>query len=271
MTEVNRSEPVIEFDRVALRFEKKIVLEDVSFVLERGETKIILGASGSGKSVLLKLSLGLLKPDSGRILVLGEEITRLDEGKLYPIRQKIGMVFQESALFDSLTVGENVGSVFEQTPEIPADEAERRVREALSFVGLERTFDLFPSELSGGMRRRVAIARAIVSRPEIVLYDSPTAGLDPVTATRIVTLLVRQRDVSQVSSLMVTHRVQDAWRMALSYYDPQQDRLLPANVDGNRRDTRTRFLVLRDGQIAFHGSLPELSKESNPYVQKFLA
>ena len=263
-------EPVVEFDRVTLSFGEKVVLEEISFLLERGETKVVLGATGSGKSLLLKLTMGLLKPDSGRIFVLGEEITRLNEEELFPIRQKIGMVFQEGALFDSLTVGENVGSVFERMPEIAPQEAERRVREALSFVGLEHTFDLFPVELSGGMRRRVAIARAIVGQPEVVLYDSPTAGLDPITATRIMTLIVKQRDMGQVSSLLVTHRVQDAWRMALSYYDPQQDKLLPANRDGSRRDTRTRFLVLREGGIAFHGSLRELGEEPDPYVQRFL-
>ncbi|MBI4464306.1 MAG: ATP-binding cassette domain-containing protein [Acidobacteria bacterium] len=263
-------DPVIEFDRVSLRFEEKIVLEEVSFHVERGETKIVLGATGSGKSLLLKLTMGLLKPDAGRIFVLGEEITSRTEEELFPIRQKIGMVFQEGALFDSLTVGENVGSVFERTPEMAPPEAERRVREALSFVGLEHTFDLFPSELSGGMRRRVAIARAIVGQPEIVLYDSPTAGLDPITATRIMTLIVKQRDTRQVSSLLVTHRVQDAWRMALSYYDPQQDKLLPTNHNGSRRETRTRFLVLREGGIAFHGSLRELGAAPDPYVQRFL-
>ena len=263
-------EPVVEFDRVTLSFEEKVVLEEISFLLERGETKVVLGATGSGKSLLLKLTMGLLKPDSGRIFVLGEEITHRNEEELFPVRQKIGMIFQEGALFDSLTVGENVGSVFERLPEMTPQETEKRVREALSFVDLGHTFDLFPSELSGGMRRRVAIARAIVGQPEIVLYDSPTAGLDPITATRIMTLIVKQRDVSQVSSLLVTHRVQDAWRMALSYYDPQQDKLLPANRDGSRRDTRTRFLVLREGGIAFHGSLREISTESDPYVQRFL-
>ncbi|MBI3895641.1 MAG: ATP-binding cassette domain-containing protein [Acidobacteria bacterium] len=262
--------PVIEFERVALAFEEKVVLEGISFFLERGETKIVLGATGSGKSLLLKLTMGLLKPDSGRIFVLGEEITRLSEEEMFPIRQKIGMVFQEGALFDSLTVGENVGSVFERVSEISHEESERRAREALSFVGLEHTFDLFPSEISGGMRRRVAIARAIVSQPEVVLYDSPTAGLDPITATRIMTLIVKQRDMRQVSSLLVTHRVQDAWRMALSYYDPVQNKLLPTTGNGSRHDTRTRFLVLRDGEIAFHGSLRELGAEPDPYVQKFL-
>ncbi len=271
MTEQKDQEIAVEFDRIALRFGDNVVLREVSFVLERGETKVLLGAAGSGKSALLKLTMGLFQPNAGRIVVLGQEITGLREEELFLVRQKVGMVFQEGALFDSLTVGENVGYVFERIPEVSSEEAERRVREALRFVELEHTFDLFPSQLSGGMRRRVAIARAVVGQPELVLYDSPTAGLDPITATRIMTLLVKQRDVSQVSSLLVTHRIQDAARMALSYYDPSQQRLLPANRNGARRDTHTRFLVLRDGEIAFHGTLEELFAQSDPYIQKFLA
>jgi len=261
---------VVEFDRVALRFEEKHVLQGVSFQLESGETKIILGAAGAGKSVVLKLTMGLLRPDSGRIFVLGEEITRLREEELFPVRQKLGMVFQEGALFDSLTVAENVGYVFGRMPQVSPEEAERRVREALRFVGLEHTLEQRPSELSGGMRRRVAIARALVGEPRILLYDSPTAGLDPITATLIMALVVKQRDVGRASSLLVTHRIQDALRLALSYYDPEREQLLPAGRDGGRRDTHTRFLVLRDGEIAFHGSVQELLAKQDPYVQRFL-
>lgn len=264
-------EVVVEFDRVALRFEEKIVLREVSFLLERGETKVILGVTGTGKSVLLKLTMGLLKPDSGRIFVLGEEITKLGEQELFRIRQKIGMVFQESALFDSLTVGENVGYIFDRFPQVTSMEAERRVQEALRFVELEQTTDLMPAELSGGMKRRVAIARAVIGQPQIMLYDSPTAGLDPITASHIMTLVVKQRDVSQVSSLLVTHRVQDAFLMALFYYDPRLEKLSPARVNGARRDTHTRFLMLREGDILFHGTLEEMTAQSNPYVRKFLA
>ncbi|MBI4464805.1 MAG: ATP-binding cassette domain-containing protein [Acidobacteria bacterium] len=263
-------EIVVEFDRVGLRFEEKIVLREVSFRLERGETKVVLGVTGSGKSILLKLTMGLLKPDSGRIFVLGEEITKLSEPELFPIRQKIGMVFQESALFDSLTVRENVGYVFEQSSQITPQEAERRVREALRFVELEPAMDLLPAELSGGMRRRVAIARAVVGQPQIILYDSPTAGLDPITASRIMTLVVKQRDVSQVSSLLVTQRVRDAFLMALYYYDPAQEKLLPARQDGALRDTHTRFLMLREGAILFHGTLEELIANGDPYVRRYL-
>jgi phospholipid/cholesterol/gamma-HCH transport system ATP-binding protein len=276
--ELQRNETVAEFERVTLRFEDKVALRDISFALERGETKVVLGAAGSGKSVLLKLTMGLLRPDEGRITVLGKEISHEYEEHLFELRRRLGMVFQEGALFDSLTVGENVGYVFERMPEVPADEAERRVREALRFVELEQTYDLFPSELSGGMRRRVAIARAVVGQPELMLYDSPTAGLDPITATRIMTLLVRQRDTRQVSSLLVTHRVQDAVLMARSYYDSRHEKLAAVDDNGVRgeapsagRLAHTRFLVLREGEAAFHGSLEELASKSDPYLQKFLA
>jgi len=232
---------------------------------------VLLGVTGSGKSVVLKLTMGLLKPDSGRIFVLGEEITKLSEEQLFAVRQKIGMVFQESALFDSLTVGENVGYVFGRLQEVTPEEAERRVRDALRFVELEQTVDLMPSELSGGMRRRVAIARALIGQPPVMLYDSPTAGLDPITASRIMTLIIKQRDVSQVSSLLVTHRIQDAFLMALSQYDSRQEKLLPASQNGKLRDTRTRFLMLHDGGILFHGTLEELRAQKDPYVRKFLA
>jgi phospholipid/cholesterol/gamma-HCH transport system ATP-binding protein len=275
LMELHKSETVAEVERVTLRFEDKVALRDISFTLERGETKVVLGAAGSGKSVLLKLTMGLLRPDEGRITVLGEEISQQTEEHLFELRRRIGMVFQEGALFDSLTVAENVGYVFERMPEVAAEEAERRVREALRFVELEETYDLFPSELSGGMRRRVAIARAVVGQPELMLYDSPTAGLDPITATRIMTLLVRQRDTRQVSSLLVTHRVQDAVLMARSYYDPRRERLAPVGENGGDsaaagRLAHTRFLVLREGETAFHGSLEELASQRDAYLQKFL-
>lgn len=271
MREQPAQETAVEFERVTLRLETKLVLRDISFVLQHGETKIVLGAAGSGKSVLLKLTMGLFQPDSGRITVLGQEITHQSEEELFAVRRKVGMVFQEGALFDSLTIGENVGYVFERLPEVSLEEAERRVREALRFVELEHTFDLYPSQLSGGMRRRVAIARAVVGQPELMLYDSPTAGLDPITAARIMTLVVKQRDAGQVSSLLVTHRVQNAIQMARSYYDPRQEKLLPVGQDGARRDTHTRFLVLREGEIVFHGPLEELAAQRDPYLQEFLA
>ena len=260
----------VEFDDVSISFEGKPVLHNISLRLEHGETKIILGAAGSGKSVLLKLTLGLLEPDSGRISVLGQEITGRNEQELFAVRQRVGMVFQEGALFDSLTVSENVNYALEQAGVAP-DESERKVREALRFVELEQTMDQFPSELSGGMRRRVAIARAVVSQPEIMLYDSPTAGLDPITAYRIIELVIKQRDASAVSSFLVTHRLQDGYAVANMRFDPEHGELLPIGKNGAQRETHTRFLVLREGEIAFHGRLEDLIAERDPYLQKFLA
>ena len=264
-------ETVIEFERVAIGFDGKAVLEDISFQLARGETKVVLGAAASGKSVLLKMTMGLLAPDAGRIHVLGSELTGLSEEEMVAVRRRIGMVFQEGALFDSLTVGENVGYALERM-KLSAEETEHRVREALRFVELEHTIDQLPSELSGGMRRRVAIARALVSQPELMLYDSPTAGLDPITAQRIVTLLIKQRDLRQVSALLVTHRLQDAFEIASFFFDSVQQKLVPASGGAAAgHDTRTRFLVLRDGEIAFHGTLRDLLAARDPYLQKFLA
>ena len=261
----------VEFENVSISFEGKTVLHNISLQLEHGETKIILGAAGSGKSVLLKLTLGLLEPDSGSISVLGQQINGRMEQELFAVRQRIGMVFQEGALFDSLTVSENVSYALEQAGETTPEETDRRVREALRFVELEQTMDQFPSELSGGMRRRVAIARAVVSQPEIMLYDSPTAGLDPITAYRIIELVIKQRDASAVSSFLVTHRLQDGYAVANMRFDPEHGALLPVGKNGARRETHTRFLVLRDGEIVFHGKLEELVAERDPYLQKFLA
>src|ERR1700675_4954041 len=225
---VNVKEPgrvAIRFENVTLAFDDKVVLDDISFGLPHGETKAIFGVAGSGKSTILKLALGLMKPDSGRIYALGEEVTEMTENALFDLRRQIGMVFQESALFDSRTVRENVAFRLMEEGSVPEDEIERRVREALSFVELERTIDMFPSELSGGMRRRVAIARAIITQPEVILYDSPTGGLDPVTSTTIVELIVKQRDVYKTSSLMVTHRLQDAFIMATHFFDRQSNEM----------------------------------------------
>src|SRR5579864_9561704 len=209
----------IEFEDVHVAFENNDVLRGVSFHLPFGETKALFGVAGSGKSTILKLALGLLKPDSGRITVLGNEVTQLQEQDLFPMRAHLGMVFQESALFDSLTVRENVAYSLTEEHGIYSEEIDRRVREALRFVELEHTLDLLPSELSGGMRRRVAIARAIITHPELLLYDSPTGGLDPVTSNTIIELIVKQRDVYKTSSLLVTHRLQDAFTMASHQFD----------------------------------------------------
>jgi phospholipid/cholesterol/gamma-HCH transport system ATP-binding protein len=262
-------EPVITFQDVRIAFEQP-VLEGISFQLPRGETKILLGAAGTGKTLVLKLVLGLIKPDAGQITVLGEEVTRMREEDLFELRRKIGMVFQESALFDSLTVEENVAyRLIEETGQI-TDEIHARVLEALRFVELEHTVSLFPSELSGGMRRRVAIARAIITQPEILLYDSPTGGLDPVTSNTIIELVVKQRDVYKTSSLLVTHRLQDAFTMASHYFDREQNKMVPA-TDGHVRDLRTQFLILRDGRFIFEGTATELLRCTDPYIREYLS
>ncbi|MGB7555027.1 MAG: ATP-binding cassette domain-containing protein [Candidatus Korobacteraceae bacterium] len=262
-------EPVIRFEGVEIAFDHP-VLEGVSFELPRGETKILMGVAGTGKTLILKLALGLLKPDAGRITVLGEEVTEMREEDLFDLRRKIGMVFQESALFDSLTVEGNVAyRLMEETGKL-TDEIHQRVLEALRFVELEHTVDLFPSELSGGMRRRVAIARAIITQPEVILYDSPTGGLDPVTSNTIIELIVKQRDVYGTSSLLVTHRLQDAFTMASHYFDRQQNKMVPI-TDGKIHDLHTTFLMLRDGKIIFEGTVADLLRNNDPYIREYLS
>jgi phospholipid/cholesterol/gamma-HCH transport system ATP-binding protein len=259
----------IVFENVSIAFEDRQVLDNVSFVLAHGETKVLLGVAGSGKTLILKLALGLLRPDSGNIYVLGYEVTSMREEDLFELRRKLGMVFQESALFDSLTVEGNVGyRLFEE--HVPADEIHQRVLEALRFVELEHTIDLFPSELSGGMRRRVAIARAIITNPEVLLYDSPTGGLDPVTSTTIVELIVKQRDVFQTSSLLVTHRLQDAFIMATHAFNRETNHMEPL-PPGSHRDLNTNFIVLKDGHIIFQGTAPELVHSDNDYIRDYLS
>jgi len=266
---VRDGQPVIEFDHVALGFDQP-VLEDISFKLPSGETKILMGVAGTGKTLTLKLALGLLKPDSGRIEVLGEEVSSMREQDLFSLRRQIGMVFQESALFDSLTVEENVAyRLIEETGHV-TDEIHARVLEALRFVELEHTVRLFPAELSGGMRRRVAIARAIITQPKVLLYDSPTGGLDPVTSDRIIELIVKQRDVYQTSSLMVTHRLQDAFTMASHYFDREQNKMVPV-ADGATRDVHTKFLMYRDGKVIFEGTATELLQDNDDYVREYLS
>jgi phospholipid/cholesterol/gamma-HCH transport system ATP-binding protein len=260
---------IIIFDNVSLRFEENVVLENVSFELPKAETKILLGVAGAGKTTILKLALGLLRPDSGRIYVLGKEVDAMAEEDLFDLRREVGMVFQESALFDSLTVKENVAYrlVEEGTPE---DEVEQRVREALRFVELEHTLDMFPSELSGGMRRRVAIARAIITQPEVLLYDSPTAGLDPITSTTIVELIVKQRDVYHSTALMVTHRLQDAFVMASHYFDKQANQMKPT-PPGAHAEVNTTFLIMKDAKVIFDGSALELANSRDEYIKEYIA
>jgi phospholipid/cholesterol/gamma-HCH transport system ATP-binding protein len=260
----------IVFDEVHLSFGENEVLRGVSFRLPFGETKALFGVAGSGKSVLLKLALGLLKSDSGRITVLGRDITQMREEDLFQLRGKIGMVFQESALFDSLTVRENVAFRLLEEQDYSDEEIEGRVREALRFVELEQTIDLFPSELSGGMRRRVAIARATITEPELLLYDSPTGGLDPVTSNTIIELIVKQRDVHKTSSLLVTHRLQDAFTMATHQFD-QQTNQMRALPKGQHCDVPMSFLVLRDGKVIFDGDIHELAQSQDEYIREYIS
>ena len=260
----------IVFEDVHLAFEDNEVLRGVSFHLPFGETKALFGVAGSGKSTILKLALGLLAPDSGTIRVLGNEVTQMRERDLFPMRGKLGMVFQESALFDSLTVRENVAYRLMEEHGIYDDEIDRRVRESLRFVELEHTLDLSPSELSGGMRRRVAIARAIITQPELLLYDSPTGGLDPVTSNTIVELIMKQRDVYRTSSLLVTHRLQDAFTLATHEFDPKtsQLRVLPR---GQYCNVPMSFLILRDGKVIFDGDVRQLTHIKDEYIREYIS
>jgi len=259
----------LQFDNVSIAFDEKVVLDRISFQLPYGETKALFGVAGSGKSTLLKLAIGLIRPDSGRIFVLGDEVTSMSEQELFELRRRVGIVFQESALFDSLKVYENVA--FRLMEEhISAEEIERRVREALRFVELERTYDMYPSELSGGMRRRVAIARAIITKPEVLLYDSPTGGLDPVTSNTIVELIVKQRDVYKTSALMVTHRLQDAFTMATHYFDKTANKMLPL-PKGQHCEVPMSFLILRDAHVIFDGDAHQLATSRDDYIREYIS
>jgi phospholipid/cholesterol/gamma-HCH transport system ATP-binding protein len=259
--------PALAFRGVSIAFGGPPVLENISFSVASGETRVLLGPAGVGKSVLLKLANGLLQPDEGSILLFGENISRMREEMLFPIRTRTGMVFQEGALFDSLTVRDNVAYQLIQA-EIDDDEIDQRVHEALRFVGLEETFSLFPGSLSGGMRRRVAIARALIHKPELLLYDSPTGGLDPVTSTTIIELIVKQRDVYHTPSVLFTHRLQDAFTMCTHRFDPSLDRMVPLSKD--ETDPNTTFLMLSESRLIFDGSLHELVCSQDPFVREFL-
>jgi phospholipid/cholesterol/gamma-HCH transport system ATP-binding protein len=266
------SGPIIEFKDVTITFDVKPVLENISFAVDRGQTLIILGPAGCGKSVLLKMANGLLRPDSGSIRVFGQEITTMRERELFKLRAHIGMVFQESALFDSLTVEDNVAYRLHEE-RVAEDESHNRVVEALKFVELEQAIQKFPAELSGGMRRRVSIARAIITGPDLILYDSPTGGLDPITSTTIIELVMKQRDVSHTTSLIVTHRLQDAFTMASHRFDQKTGGMTPIPKDGPERglDPGTKFLVLNDGGIKFHGTTEELVHSDDPWIKEYLA
>ena len=260
----------IVFEDVRLAFEENEVLRGISFRLPYGETKALFGVAGSGKSTILKLAMGLVKPDAGRIIVLGRDVAQMREEELFALRGKIGMVFQESALFDSLTVSENVAYRLMEEHGIGYEEIDLRVREALRFVELEHTVEMLPSELSGGMRRRVAIARAIITQPELLLYDSPTGGLDPVTSNTIIELLVKQRDVYKTSALLVTHRLQDAFTMATHQFD-KQTKQLRALPRGQYCDVPMSFLMLRDGKVIFDGDVRQLAQTKDEYIREYIS
>ena len=264
---VEPQEPVVVFRDVTVSFDGSPVLNDVSFSVGPRETRVLLGPAGVGKSVLLKTANGLVSPESGRVFLLGEDIVHMSETALFPLRLRTGMVFQEGALFDSLTVRDNVAYQLIQE-QVPDEEIDERVREALRFVGLEHTFSLFPGSLSGGMRRRVAIARALIRQPEFLLYDSPTGGLDPVTSTTIIELIVKQRDFYRTPSMLVTHRLQDAFTLCTHRFDTEANAMVP--LPEGQVDPNTTFLMLYDGKMIFDGSLHELVHSENPFVREFL-
>ncbi|MCC7008960.1 MAG: ATP-binding cassette domain-containing protein [Acidobacteria bacterium] len=262
--------PAVRFDRVTLAFDDKVILRDVSFTLLPGRLKVILGASGAGKSTILRLLLGLLRPDAGRIFVHGERVDELSESALMAVRQRLGMVFQEGALFDSLTVRENVGyRLYEETDQ-PLAEVDARVMEVLGFVGLAEFADRMPSELSGGQRRRVAIARAMTSRPQIMLYDEATTGLDPITALTVDQEIIKLRDLEGVSSIVVTHQLRDAFFVATHEAVRRGDAIAIVPVAPDHAE-RSEFIVLRDGRIAFEGTAGELRATTDTYLREFLS
>lgn len=264
--------PIVVFDQVSLAFDDKDILKDISFTLQTGHTKIFLGASGAGKSTVLRLILGLLKPDAGQIVVNGERVDNMTEDQLMQVRGDLGMVFQEGALFDSLTVRENVGYKLFEESKVAYDVANRRVEEVLGFVGLAEFIDRKPSELSGGQRRRVAIARAMAAKPRILLYDEPTTGLDPITAVTIDEEIIKLRDLENVSSIVVTHQLRDAFFVAEHAALRENGQMHVEKADGKKAD-EAEFIMLKEGRIAFEGSASELREASktDPYIHAFLS
>ncbi len=263
--------PMVVFDKVSLAFDDKVILREVSFTLIKGHTKIILGASGAGKSTILKLILGLLKPDSGVIWVNGERVDDMTEHQMMKVRADLGMVFQEGALFDSLSVAENVGYKLYEESDMPHDQVRQRVESVLGFIGLAEYIDRMPSELSGGQRRRVAIARAMAAKPRVLLYDEPTTGLDPITATTVDDEILKLRDLENVSSLVVTHQLRDAVYVATHEAVRGDDgviRISPADED---KSEEAEFIMLRDGRVSFEGHAAELRVSSDPYLKTFLS
>jgi phospholipid/cholesterol/gamma-HCH transport system ATP-binding protein len=271
------AENLLRFENVSLHFDDVAALQDISFELHPGETRVVLGAAGSGKTTLLKTAIGLLKPDSGRVFLFGSDITDMRENQLFDLRSQAGVLFQEGGLFDSLTVAENVAYplVNRRNRTIPMEEVDAKVVEALRFVELEHTLEQYPSELSGGMRRRVGIARAVVSEPPMVLYDSPTAGLDPITANTIMALVAKERDSQNTANLIVTQRYQDGQLMANFRYNRSSGHLEPVSKNGGgdhdgSNPTRTIFMVMKDGRLVFEGAQAELESSQDPYISKFV-
>src|SRR5215469_8435989 len=265
------STEALRFSDVWIGFAEGPILRGLSFSIQTGETLVLLGETGTGKTLALKLAAGLLRPDTGTVRALGQDISAKPERELLQFRRQVGFVFQEGALFDSLTVGENVAYRLEEDG-VPPAEIEPRVQEVLRFVELKHTSEQLPSELSGGMRRRVSIARALIAHPPIVLYDSPTAGLDPITSQTIITLILRLRDVYGVTALLATHRLQDGFALANFHFDPQEGRVAanPGNGSGASNMAETRFLVYRDGEIYFDGKPDEIANSKDPYLKRFL-
>src|SRR3990170_4427937 len=265
-----QDDQIIVFDHVSLAFDDTVVLRDVSFELRRGHTKVILGASGAGKSISLKLILGLLKPDAGKVCVNGQLINDYTEDQMMKVRADIGMVFQEGALFDSLTVAENVGYKLYEESDQPLDAIRKRVEEVLGFVRLSQFIDRKPSELSGGQRRRVAIARAMTVKPGILLYDEPTTGLDPITSTTIDEEIVKLRDLEEVTSILVTHQLRDAFFVA-THEAVNRDGKVDFVTAGPAKLEEAEFMMLKDGLIIFEGTADELRASTDPYIQAFLS
>ena len=262
--------PAVVFDRVSLAFDDNVVLQDVSFSVASGRLKILLGPSGAGKTVLLKLIMGFLKPDSGAIHVNGQRVDDMSEAELMPVRADIGMLFQESALFDSLTVADNVGYRLYEETDMPEADVRCRIEEVLGFIGLEEYIDRMPSDLSGGQRRRVAIARAMAARPRLLLFDSPTSGLDPITAKTVDAEIVKLRDLEHVTSILVTHQLDDAFYIA-SHEAVRQDGRVRIVRASQERTNEAEFMLLRDGRIYFEGGTAALRASKDPYIRRFLA
>jgi phospholipid/cholesterol/gamma-HCH transport system ATP-binding protein len=274
---------ILRFEDVSLHYDTTVALDHVSFDMHPGQTYVVFGAAGSGKTMLLKVAVGLVRPNSGRVWLFGDEITHLREQDLFDMRARVGILFQEGGLFDSLTVAENVAypltnqrvlqhalSEGSSNGNGASRTVEDRVRESLRFVELEQTLDKFPNELSGGMRRRVGIARAVVSEPALLLYDSPTAGLDPITANTIIALILKERDLRNTATIMVTHRYQDGHLMANFRYNPNSGQVERAGGGGDVSQVSTKFLVMNEGRLVFEGAEPELQASQDPYVRKFL-